>query len=53
MTAPISVLVVDDHRMFAEALEMLLAGEQDALRPRREHPTGNCLTFNQGLVHDD
>src|SRR5436309_4577353 len=29
MTAPIRVLVVDDHRMFAEALEMLLAGEQD------------------------
>ena len=29
MTAPISVLVVDDHRMFAEALEMLLAGEED------------------------
>jgi len=29
MTAPIRVLVVDDHRMFAEALEMLLAGEED------------------------
>jgi NarL family two-component system response regulator LiaR len=26
---PIKVLVVDAHRMFAEALEMLLAGEQD------------------------
>ena len=29
MTAPIRVLVVDDHRMFAEALEMLLAGEEN------------------------
>ena len=26
---PIRVLVVDDHRMFAEAIEMLLAGEED------------------------
>ena len=26
---PVRVLVVDDHRMFAEALEMLLAGEED------------------------
>jgi DNA-binding NarL/FixJ family response regulator len=26
---PIRVLVVDDHRMFAEAIEMLLAGEDD------------------------
>ena len=53
MTDQIRVLVVDDPRMIAEALEMLLAGEQDALRPRREHPIGNCLTYNQGLVHDD
>ncbi len=28
MTDPISVLVVDDHRMFAEAIEMLLAGHE-------------------------
>lgn len=26
---PIRVLVVDDHRMFAEAIEILLAGEED------------------------
>ena len=29
MRTPVRVLVVDDHRMFAEALEMLLAGEED------------------------
>ena len=28
MRAPISVLVVDDHRMFAEAIELLLAGHE-------------------------
>jgi DNA-binding NarL/FixJ family response regulator len=28
VTDPISVLVVDDHRMFAEAIEMLLAGHE-------------------------
>jgi DNA-binding NarL/FixJ family response regulator len=27
VTAPVRVLLVDDHRMFAEALELLLAGE--------------------------
>src|SRR2546422_10657853 len=29
MPAKIRVLVVDDHRLFAEALKMLLAGEED------------------------
>lgn len=29
MRSQVRVLVVDDHRMFAEALEMLLAGEKD------------------------
>lgn len=29
MRPKVRVLVVDDHRMFAEALEMLLAGEED------------------------
>ena len=29
MRPEVRVLVVDDHRMFAEALEMLLAGEED------------------------
>ncbi len=28
MTEPISVLVVDDHRMFAEAIELLLGGRE-------------------------
>src|SRR2546427_5463553 len=28
MSSKVRVLVVDDHRMFAEALEMLLAGEE-------------------------
>jgi DNA-binding NarL/FixJ family response regulator len=29
MSQPVRVLIVDDHRMFAEALEMLLATEED------------------------
>jgi DNA-binding NarL/FixJ family response regulator len=43
MTRPVRVVVVDDHRMFAEALELLLEGEEDMVTAGIAHSGEEAL----------
>jgi DNA-binding NarL/FixJ family response regulator len=54
VTDPIGVLIIDDHRLFADALQLLLAGEEDieiaAVASTAEEAVEICVALRPDVV---